>query len=131
MRAPQLRELRRPRLWLGLWLGAIAAVIVLSLTPPPPMAVPRGFDKLEHLSSYALLAYGAVLLFARRRAQLGAGLALVAMGIGLEFAQALLTQARMADPADALANTTGVLLGLLLTFTPAARWLQRLDARLH
>ncbi|GAB3358923.1 membrane protein [Lysobacter tyrosinilyticus] len=126
-----LRPFQRPRLWLGLWLCAIAAVIVLSLTPPPPMKVPHNFDKVEHLSSYALLAYGAVLLFARRRTQLGAGLALVAMGIGLEFAQAALTRDRIADPADALANATGVVLGLLMSFTAAARWLQRLDARLH
>ena len=131
MSGAQLRDFRRPRLWLGLWLAAIAAVIVLSLTPPPPMAVPHNFDKVEHLSSYALLACGAVLLFARRRAQLGAGIGLMAMGVGLEFAQALLTQTRMADPADALANAMGVLVGLLMSFTPAARWLLRLDSRLR
>lgn len=126
-----LRDFRRPRLWLALWLCAIALVVVLSLTPPPPMAVPRNFDKVEHLTSYALLAFGAVQLFARRRDQAWAGVALVAMGIGLEFAQALLTQTRMADPADAAANASGVLLGLGLTFTPAAGWLLRLEGRRH
>jgi len=126
-----LRDFRRPRLWVGLWLCAVGAVIVLSLTPPPSMTVPRNFDKVEHLASYALLAYGAVLLFARRRTQFGAGAGLVAMGIGLEVAQASLTQTRMADLADALANTAGVLLGLLMSLTPAARWLQHLDRRLH
>ena len=128
--SPGLRDFRRGRLWLGLWWLAIVLVIVVSLMPPPPMAVPRGFDKLEHLSGYGLLAAGAVLLFARRAAQLRAGLGLVLLGVALEFAQGALTRARLADPADALANAAGVALGLLLTFTPLARGLQWLDRRL-
>jgi VanZ family protein len=125
-----LRDFRRPRLWLGLWCAAIAAVIVASLVPPPEMDVPRGFDKLEHLLGYLLLAAGAVLLFTRRATQLRAGLGLVALGVALEFAQAGLTQTRTADPADALANASGVALGLLLSFSPLARSLQWLDRRL-
>lgn len=124
-----LRDFRRPRLWTGLWALAILAVIVFSLTPPPAVSVPRNFDKVEHLSSYAALGAGAVLLFVSRRAQWSAGAGLVLMGIALEFAQALLTTTRMADPADAASNAAGVMLGLALGFTPAARWLQRLDAR--
>jgi VanZ family protein len=127
---PLLREFRRPRLWLGLWALAIATVVVLSLTPPPAMAVPRNFDKVEHFLGYGLLSAGAVGLFADRRGQWRAAAGLVAMGILLEFAQGLLTATRMADPADAMANATGVGLGLLLALTPAARWLQGLDARL-
>lgn len=125
-----LRDFRRPRLWLGLWCIAIAMVIVLSLTPPPPMAVPRHFDKVEHLLAYAALSTGAVLLFARRPGQLFAAAGLVVLGVALEFAQAQLTHTRMADPADALANTTGVALGWLFSCTPLAGWLQRLDRRL-
>jgi VanZ family protein len=126
-----LRDFRRPRLWLGLWCAMIAAVIVLSLTPPPPMAVPRGFDKLEHLLGYLLLSAGAVLLFARRRTQLWAGVGLAAMGVVLEVAQALLTQTRAAEPADALANASGVALGLVLSFLPLANALRWLDQRLR
>jgi VanZ family protein len=129
LRRLPLRAFRRPRLWLGLWFAAIVAVIVLSLIPPPPMAVPRNFDKVEHLFGYWLLAAGAVQLFARRGTQLWSGSGLVAMGVALEFAQSLLTQTRVGDPADALANTTGVALGLLLSLTPAATWLQRMDGR--
>jgi VanZ family protein len=126
-----LRDFRRPRLWLGLWCAMIAAVIVLSLTPPPPMAVPHGFDKLEHLLGYLLLSAGAVLLFARRRTQLWAGVGLAAMGVALEVAQALLTQTRAAEPADALANASGVAIGLVLSFSPWANALRWLDQRLH
>ncbi|MFC5571313.1 VanZ family protein [Lysobacter yangpyeongensis] len=130
-RGSSLRAFRRPRLWLAVWGLAIAAVVVLSLTPPPAMSVPRNFDKVEHLVGYGGLSAFAVLLFAGWRGQVRAGLGLVALGVALEFAQALLTRTRMADPADALANATGVALGLLLALTPAARWLQRLDARLR
>jgi VanZ family protein len=129
-RGLHLREFRRPGLWLGLWCAAIVAVIVASLIPPPKMTVPHGFDKVEHLLGYLLLSAGAVLLFARRGTQLKAGLGLVAMGIVLEFAQAGLTQTRAAEPADALANASGVVLGLLLSFSPMARGLQWLDRRL-
>ncbi|HEV8694714.1 MAG TPA: VanZ family protein [Lysobacter sp.] len=126
-----LRDFRRPRLWLGLWIAAIATVIVLSLIPPPPMVVPRNFDKVEHLLGYLLLSAGAVLLFARCSTQLWAAAGLVAMGAALEFAQSTLTQTRVGDLADALANTTGVATGLLLSATPLAGWLQRMDARLR
>lgn len=125
-----LRDFHRPNRWLALWIGAIVAVMALSLIPPPPMAVPDHFDKVEHLLGYWLLSAGAVQLFARPRTQLWAALGLVAMGIALELAQSAFTQTRVGDAVDALANTTGVALGMLLSLTPMARWLQRLDARL-
>lgn len=112
MSGPVLKPLRRPSLWLGLWLLAVAVVCVASLTPPPPMELPRHGDKVEHLLAYALLAAAAVQVFRPGRFLLGVGVALVLMGIGLEFAQGALTATRMADPVDALANSAGVLLGL-------------------
>jgi VanZ family protein len=125
-----LREFRRPRLWLGVWIAAVVAVIVLSLIPPPSMPVPQGTDKVEHFLAYAALSAYAAMLFARRRAQAIAAAGLVVLGVGLEVAQATLTDSRMADSADALANTLGVLAGLLTAVTPMAGWLQRVDRRL-
>jgi VanZ family protein len=129
-RGPLLRPFHRPALWVGLWLAAIAATVVVCLLPPPPMAVPHGLDKLEHVMGYAALSAGAVWLFAGMRGQCRAAAGLVALGVALEWAQGALTTTRLADPADAVANTVGVLLGLVLAATPAARWLERLDARL-
>lgn len=130
MTAALLKPLRRARFWLGLWLLAVALVIVLSLTPPPPLPpLPSGSDKVEHLAAYFLLAFGAVQLFARRGVQMLIGLALVAMGVGLEFAQGAFTDDRMRDGWDALANTCGVLLGLASAWTPLGdallRWQRR------
>ncbi|QNP41800.1 VanZ family protein [Lysobacter solisilvae (ex Woo and Kim 2020)] len=128
--ARALRGFKRPGLWLGLWGLAIATVVAASLMPPPAMAVPRNFDKVEHLLGYAALSAFAVQLFAQRSMQLRAAAGLVLLGIALEFAQALLTTTRMADPADALANALGVALGFALSYTGAARWLERFDRRL-
>jgi VanZ family protein len=108
-----LRPLRWPRLWIAAWIAMIAVVLIGSLLPaqrlPPPAF--DGVDKLQHLLGYALLAGYAVLLFARTRLQLFAMAGLVALGIGIEFAQDALTTSRRADVADVGANTLGVLLG--------------------
>lgn len=125
-----LKPFRRPRLWLGVWLLAIAIVITLSLTPPPPLPpLPSGTDKLEHALSYFLLAFGAVQLFRARRSQLIAGVLLIGMGVGLEFAQGAFTTDRMQDPFDALANTVGVLLGLAMAWTPMRDGLLKMESR--
>ena len=113
-----LKPLHRPWLWSGLWSVAIAVVVVASLMPPPPMpAVPDG-DKLGHFLAYCVLAGCAVQLYARWSSLLGAGIALVLLGIGLEYAQGALTSDRMQDPMDALANTLGVIAGLATRLTP-------------
>lgn len=126
-----MREFRRPGLWLALWGLMLLVVVVASLLPAPELPpVPfSGFDKIEHFLGYAVLSAYAVMLLARMRAQAWAAASLVALGIGLELAQATLTATRQADPGDALFNAAGVLAGLLVAATPMASWLQRFDAR--
>ena len=127
-----LRGFRRPGLWLGLWMLMIMAVVAGSLLPArglPPVLF-DGFDKVQHLLGYALLSAYAAMLFARMRARALAAAGLVALGIGLEIAQGMLTASRQADIADAMVNALGVLAGLAVTATPLARLLQRLDTRL-
>ncbi|HIY72052.1 MAG TPA: VanZ family protein [Candidatus Luteimonas excrementigallinarum] len=122
-----LKPFRRPRLWSGLWCVAIAAVVVVSLAPPPPMPPVEGGDKIGHFLAYGVLAAAAVQLYARWPALLGAGLGLVLMGIGLEWAQGALTDTRQMERADALANTLGVIAGLATRVTPLRDLLLRLD----
>lgn len=122
-----LKPLRHPRWWSGLWIAGIAIVVVLSLAPSVPMPdVPDG-DKLGHFLAYFALAASAVQLYARWPALLGAGIGLVLLGIGLEYAQGALTDTRMQDPADALANTLGVIAGLATRLTPMRDLLLRID----
>jgi VanZ family protein len=133
-RAPRvgrsLKPFRRPLLWSALWCVAVALVVVLSLVPVPDLGqLPSGTDKVEHFLTYAALAAGAVQLYPRWRSLLSVGVALVLMGIGLEYAQGALTEYRMMDRADALANTLGVIAGLGTKLTPWRDLLLRLDNR--
>lgn len=126
-----LKPFRWPRLWLGLWVAAIVVVVVVCLMPPPPLPpLPENSDKIEHLLAYFLLSAAAVQLFASRRALLWAALGLVLLGVGIEFAQGLLTSTRAADPRDALANTLGVALGMGTVLTPWRDLLLRWEKRL-
>lgn len=113
-----LKDLRWPMLWVGLWLALLGVVAVLSLGPPPASSgVPAG-DKWQHLATYFALAALAVQLFVPGAPVLRAAALLVALGIGLEIAQGTLTEDRMMDWRDALANAAGVGLGLLTSRTP-------------
>jgi len=125
-----LKPFRRPWLWSGLWCVAIAAVVVFSLIPAPSLPdLPPGSDKWEHFAAYFALSAFAVQLYARWPSLLGAGLALVLMGIGLEYAQGALTDTRMMDRWDALANTLGVIVGLGARLTPWRDALLNYDLR--
>ena len=126
MSAGWLKPLRHPRFWLAAWLAAVLTVIVICLIPPPPLALPQGSDKVEHFLAYFLLAGSAVQLYRRGPALAWAASGLVLMGVGIEFAQGALTETRMADPADALANTIGVLAGVATALTPWRDLLLRL-----
>ncbi len=126
-----LRDLRWPGAWLLVWLLMIAAVVVTSLLPAsdlPPSPF-DGVDKVEHFLAYLFLSGFAVMLFERRRPQALVAAGLIALGVGLEIAQGLLTVSRKADSADALANSLGVLAGLVLAATPVSRGLQWLETR--
>lgn len=113
----RLKPLRNPRFWLGAWVFAVLALVVVCLIPLrglPPM--PDNSDKVEHLLGYFVLAASAVQLFTRASLRWVA-LALVLLGIGIEFAQGQ-TAYRSADPYDALFNALGVMLGMATALTP-------------
>lgn len=125
-----LKPLRRPRLWLWLWWCAMASVVLFSLLPAFLLpTVPSGGDKLEHFAAYCVLAVCAVQLFATRTALLQAALGLIALGVGLEIAQALLTSTRQMDAHDAVANALGVLGGMATVLAPWRDALLRYDTR--
>jgi VanZ family protein len=127
-----LRAFHWPRLWVGLWVLMIAAVVTGSLVPSdelPRMLFP-GADKLQHMAGYATLSGFAVMLFANRRGRGAAAVGLVLLGVLIEGAQSALTTSRQADPVDMLANLLGVGLGQALAATGVAGWLQRIDSRL-
>lgn len=125
-----LRGFKRPRLWLAVWLSLFALVATGSLIPSDdlPKVSIDNFDKVQHFVGYAALSGYAVMLFARLRTQALMALVVIGFGIALELAQATFTADRMGDGADVAANSLGALAGLMVSATPMARWLQRLDA---
>ena len=106
-------------LWLlAAWLGVVAA-FVFSLSPATAHTpfIQHG-DKLMHLASYATLMFWWAQLYIVPRQRLALAVALILLGIGIELLQGF-TPDRQSDVLDALANTTGILLGWLIAHRSA------------
>lgn len=126
-----MKPLRHPVFWLVLWLLAVAAVVAGSLAPPSALPdAPTVNDKLVHVAMYFVLMAAAVQLFGRPGVLVAVAVALAGLGLAIEFAQGAFTTTRQFEWADAAANALGVLLGLALAPTPAARLLLVLERRL-
>jgi VanZ family protein len=115
-----------------LWIAAIAVVVVAiiagSLSPFPLLPNETGPDKFGHYFSYlvlAILASGIVEPARLWRVMLRCFL----LGFGLEAAQALLTDHRMAEWGDLLANAAGILTAWLFAAGGRAGWGLRLASR--
>lgn len=103
------------RLWrMTGWLGVVLT-LVFSLGPPALDAGMRHGDKLAHLAGYAVLMFWWAQVITRQRWRLA--IAVILFGVAVELLQGF-TPSREPDVLDALANSTGVLLGWL-----AARFL--------
>ena len=94
------------------WLLA-AAIITLSLIhAPAQMSEIRFADKIGHIGAYtALMLWFAQLYSGKTR--LAYALGFIGMGVALEYLQGM-TGYRSFDVFDMLANSTGVVLGLVL-----------------
>jgi VanZ family protein len=125
-----LKPIRWPALWVGLWVLAMAVVVTTCLLPGDDIpSVWPGVDKIEHATAFFVLSVCAVQLFATRRGLLRAAAWLVVLGVLIEFMQGWFTADRTPDPTDALADATGVLLGLAIAKTKARDLLLRLFPR--
>ncbi len=75
------------RWWMALGCLMVAAVVALSLLSVSGPVTAPGFDKIYHAIAYGAMMFWWGMVQPRRR--IAWGLALVALGIGLEFAQSL------------------------------------------
>ena len=99
------------RIWWGLgWLG-IVITLGVSLMPPPFNEGGAHTDKIVHLVGYSVLMFWWAQLIFQRRWRLA--VAVVLFGIVIEWLQGF-TPNRQTDALDALANSSGVLLGWLV-----------------
>ena len=122
-----MAELKYPKLWFGLGYLLLALVAYLSLVPITT-EVPAS-DKTLHLITYAgLSAFFTTLVQASRSLWLVAA-GLVLFGVLLEILQGL-TGYRFFEWLDMLANSLGVLAGLLFRLTPIPIRFRRAEARL-
>jgi VanZ family protein len=110
------------RVWLLFgWLGVLLT-LAMSLGPPALDEGSGQTDKFVHLAGYAVLMFWWAQIIVARRWRLA--LAVVLFGLAIEGLQSL-TPDRLADAADALANSTGAVLGWV-----TASLLPNLPARL-
>jgi VanZ family protein len=113
------------------WLCA-SAVLVLgviwgSLQTGTDIAVPAGFDKVEHFGTYLFLAVWFTGMVRRGRYWVVVA-ALLLLGLALEIGQDLMHRGRTADPDDMAANTAGVALGIVVAWLATGGWTQKVDA---
>lgn len=119
--------LRFPRLWLGLGWLAVALAIVACLVPMSQLPQPPSLsDKSEHIIGYVLLSCWFAGIYPRSRYWI-IGIGLAVMGVLIEFAQGAMHLGRHADAFDVIANCTGIVIGLLLSWAWLGGWTQRVE----
>ncbi len=120
-----MRDLKHRTLWIGVGTVMVAAVIVLSLVPPPEIPV-RRWDKAAHFATYFFLMLWFASIYAERATHHLLAAGFVGLGVALEFAQ-LMTGHRMFELTDMAANGAGVAMAWSLARTRAAEGLAWVD----
>lgn len=113
---------RYQKLWLAIGYALVALVIYLTASSHPPdsgIDLPN-FDKVMHALAYFVLMGWFAQLYHVKKHRIIYALAFIFMGGALEVVQSF-DPARSAELADMVANTSGVLLALLVTRIPALR----------
>jgi VanZ family protein len=123
-----LPELRYRRLWLSIGVIMVLVVTTVCLVPGKELPTVGLSDKSEHLIAFGALAFwfGSIVV---RRDLLWVGLAVVGFGGLIELAQGAMGLGREADWFDLLADTLGVVIGLVLALTPLGHWARWFEAR--
>ncbi len=93
----------------ALFLVLLVVVSYFCLRANPGVAPATGWDKLDHLATFAVLALLAVGAFPGRRAAIGLGL--LGYGVAIELIQAWVP-GRSAEVGDAVADALGIALGM-------------------
>jgi VanZ family protein len=111
-------DLKLSLLWLSLGCAMVALVVYLSLTSKP-VAIGLSFpyqDKVFHTFAYFVLMTWFAQIYHHRFQRNLIAIMLVVLGVMLEYLQSFDSN-RFYEFADMLANSTGVVLGLLVTLT--------------
>lgn len=117
---------RHPRLWLVIGWVLIAALLVVCLMPASSLPQTGVSDKFEHSIAYAVLSLWFAGLYPRSR-YVVIGIGLFAMGVAIEWAQGAMQVGRQSDYRDVIANTSGIVAGLVLAALWLGGWAERID----
>lgn len=123
------------KVWWGLWLLAVIAILVGSLLPddsPASEAMPSLWWNVGHIPAYALLGFLTVKVMgvkggSIRSTAILAGLAVVVFGISIEIVQPFV--GRMDSAMDASLNIIGTLLGVSVASFAHRSGLHSADAK--
>jgi VanZ family protein len=113
--------------WIAASLLLLALVVWASLMPVPDVPGPPNFDKLEHVSAYALLAVWFTGLLPRNR-YAALAVALLGLGVLMEFLQRAMQLGRQADVLDVAANVVGIGAGIAIALWRTGGWAPRVEA---
>lgn len=112
--------------WLAAGLLATLLGAYLALSPPTQLLPASLGDKLQHALSYVAMGLWFGALYERRHLPRVA-LALFCFGLAIEGLQALMPFGRAAEWLDVAANTSGIMIAMVLTRWLEPSWMQRLE----
>jgi VanZ family protein len=114
-------HLRFKWVWVSLGLLFVCAITILSLVDLKPIEGALLQDKIMHVLAYGFLMGWFAQIYWHLKARVLLVVVLVAMGVGVEYLQSMVSY-RQFDTLDMVANTSGVLLAWLMSYT----WLGRI-----
>ena len=94
------------------WLGVLGVIVLSLISHPPSITGYQDEDKLGHVLAYAALMLWFAQIRLTRHARVVTALALLALGVGLEFVQGW-EGTRTFSIADMAADAAGIALGWL------------------
>jgi len=122
-----LRPLRYGRYWM--WFGLAMTLIVVYLTLEAPSGrvsrIPH-LDKAYHFAAF----FGLTLWFAalvERRGYWAVSVAMFLLGVSIEIGQHFMALGRSAELLDVVADTVGIVFGIVLSLLIRDSWLQRVE----
>lgn len=119
-------HLRFVRLWLAVGFAMVACTVVASLVSIPTTSSIMLHDKALHLCAYAGLTAWFTQVFRHDLTRLLVLLGFCALGVGVEYLQAL-TPTRQFDVLDMVANSSGAVLAWALSYTRVGEVLPTLE----
>jgi hypothetical protein len=117
---------QHPVVWMALGWSLVGVIVYLSLAHTSIGIPGQNGDKYGHVIAYGAVTFWFLQIYECRPSRLTIAAGLIALGVGLEFAQAW-TGYRTFDYADMVADCIGVALGWLASPPRTPHLLERVE----